>query len=31
MTFSYAYPLEYDEVLDTENIERFDFSIGGVF
>ncbi len=30
MTFSYAYPLEYDEV-DKQNIERFDFSIGGVF
>jgi outer membrane protein insertion porin family len=30
MTFSYARPLEYDEI-DKENIERFDFSIGGVF
>jgi outer membrane protein insertion porin family len=31
MTFSYSYPLEYDEELDKDNLERFDFSIGGVF
>ncbi|HEY3487305.1 MAG TPA: BamA/TamA family outer membrane protein, partial [Gammaproteobacteria bacterium] len=30
MTFSYSYPLEYEDK-DRENIERFDFSIGGVF
>jgi outer membrane protein insertion porin family len=30
MTFSYAYPLEYEEQ-DRENIERFDFSVGGTF
>ncbi len=30
MTFSYAFPLEYTEQ-DEQNIERFDFSVGGVF
>lgn len=30
MTFSYSLPLEYEEQ-DKENIERFDFSVGGVF
>jgi outer membrane protein insertion porin family len=30
MTFSYARPLEYKPE-DRENIERFDFSVGGVF
>jgi outer membrane protein insertion porin family len=30
MTFSYAFPLEYTEE-DEQNIERFDFSVGGVF
>lgn len=30
MTFSYARPLEYGPE-DRENIERFDFSVGGVF